>query len=527
MSLLKVLKHGIQEPMINSARGWFLTLAGWLCCGIDSATFAAEQYVASSVKPPAIAREFRGIWLASVKNIDWPSKPGLTTEQQKAELIALLDRARKLRLNAVLLQVRPCCDAFYASNLEPWSEYLTGQMGRAPAPYYDPLAFAVEEAHKRGLELHAWFNPYRARHNAAISPISSSHISKTRPQLVRTYGKSLWLDPGERAVQEHSLKVVMDVVQRYDIDGVHFDDYFYPYPEKDARGAVMPFPDWSSWRRYQQGGGKLARSDWRRENVNLFVVRVSQAIRASKPWVKFGISPFGIWRPGYPAHIKGLDAYDDLYADARKWLREGWLDYFAPQLYWAEERRETSFSALFQWWAQENVHKRHLWPGLNIARVSTSRPPSEIVSQIRQTREQKGAAGHILWGMSALTENRHGLTDALARQAFAQPALSPAYPWLDNQPPTPPILMASLTRPNEVKLKCQPTGVDPVRFWLVQTRSSGVWTTEILQGTQSMTIFTFSTRPEIIGVSAVDRSGNTSPAVVLERQNVSEPRTAP
>ena len=527
MSLLMVLQHANQEAFMISVRGWVLAAAGWLCFGLSAATFAAEHYVASKVNPPAIAREFRGVWIATVKNIDWPSKPGLTTEQQRAELVAMLDRAKKLRLNAVLLQVRPSCDALYASNLEPWSEYLTGQMGRMPAPYYDPLAFAVEEAHKRGLELHAWFNPYRARHTAAISQVSRDHISKTRPQLVKTYGKSLWLDPGEREVQEHCLKVVMDVVQRYDIDGVHFDDYFYPYPEKDGRGAVMPFPDWSSWRRYQQGGGKLGRDDWRRENVNLFIVRVSQAIRASKPWVKFGISPFGIWRPGFPAQIKGLDAYDVLYADARKWLREGWLDYFAPQLYWAEEKRETSFSALIQWWDAENIHHRHLWPGLNIARVSATRSASEILSQVRQTRELSGADGHILWGLSALTENRQGLTDALARQAFAQPALSPAYPWVDNQPPPSPTISASLSGAKELDLKCQPSGIEPLRFWVVQTRSSGVWKTDILPGTQSAKLFSMSNRPEVIAVGTIDRSGNISPMAVVERQLVTGTSAAP
>ena len=512
---------------MNSARGSVITMVGWLCCGLGAATFAAEHYVPSKVKPPAVAREFRGVWLASVKNIDWPSKPGLTTEQQKAELVTMLDRAKQLRLNAVLLQIRPSCDALYPSKLEPWSEYLTGQTGRAPAPYYDPLAFAVEEAHKRGLELHAWFNPYRARHAAAISPSSSSHISKTRPQLVKSYGKSLWLDPGEREVQEHSLSVVMDVVQRYNIDGVHFDDYFYPYPEKDGRGVVMPFPDWSSWRRYQQGGGKLGREDWRRENVNLFIVRVSQAIRAAKPWVKFGVSPFGIWRPGYPAQIKGLDSYEVLYADSRKWLREGWLDYLAPQLYWAEEKRETSFSTLLQWWAGENVHRRHLWPGLNIARVGPNRPADEILSQVRQTRELPGADGHILWGVSALTENRRGLTDSLAQQAFVQPALPPTFPWMDDQPPPPPTIAASLSGSQGVNLKCRPAGAEPLKLWLVQTRSAGVWKTEVLPGTQSEKVFALSNRPDVIGVSTVDRSGNASPMVVLERRFETEPKTAP
>src|SRR5260221_2709521 len=247
----------------------------------------ADQYIASNLSPPAVMKEMRGVWVASVGNIDWPSTNALGTAQQKAELIALLDRAVELRLNTIVFQVRPACDALYASTLEPWSEYLTGTMGKAPEPYYDPLAFAVEQAHKRGLELHAWFNPYRARHLQARYPISANHISKTHPEWVRRYGKELWLDPGERGVQEHSLRVVMDVVQRYDIDGVHFDDYFYPYPEHDRAGKDIEFPDEASWRRFGSGKG-LVRDDWRRQNRDDFVHQGYQSIRAAKPWLEFG-----------------------------------------------------------------------------------------------------------------------------------------------------------------------------------------------------------------------------------------------
>ena len=497
-----------------------------LVCHAILAT-AAEVYVPSNSRPPAVPREFRGVWLASVKNIDWPSRPGLTTAQQKVELQTLLDRAQRLRLNAVLLQVRPSCDALYASKIEPWSEYLTGRMGQAPVPFYDPLTFAVEEAHQRGLELHAWFNPYRARHPAALLPVSADHISRTRPHLVKSYGKSLWLNPGAREVQEHSLSVVKDVVQRYEIDGVHFDDYFYPYPEKDERGRVLPFPDWSSWKQYQDGGGRLGREDWRRENVNLFIVRVSQSIKALKPWVKFGISPFGIWRPGHPPQVKGLDAYDTLYADSRKWLRDGWLDYLAPQLYWGEERRETSFSALLPWWAGENTHHRHLWPGLDISRVGRSRSPEEIVEQVHATRAQAGTAGNILWGVRALTENRRGLADVLARQLYPQPALPPAYPWLDKQPPGQPQISASPGSGGEVKVNCRATGGDPIAWWVVQTRAGGAWTTAVLRGTQSESAFTLPNKPEMIAVSAVDRCGNASAAAVMERRVAPESKAAP
>src|SRR5688500_11537583 len=234
---------------------------------------------------PAVAREFRGAWVASVANIDWPSRPGLTSEQQQAELLALLDRAAQLRLNAVILQVRPAADALYASRLEPWSEYLTGEMGKAPVPFYDPLAFAVDEAHKRGLELHAWFNPFRARHASARSPVSADHVSRTRRTLVQQYGRSLWLDPGEPDARQYSLRVIMDVVRRYDIDGVHIDDYFYPYRERDGAGRIITFPDDPSWRRYRRSGGRLTRDDWRRRNVDLFVEAVYTAMKREKPLV--------------------------------------------------------------------------------------------------------------------------------------------------------------------------------------------------------------------------------------------------
>ena len=238
----------------------------------------AVTYQVSPVVPPAPEREFRGVWVATVANIDWPSKPGLSTAQQKAELISILNHAAQLKLNAIIFQVRPACDAMYVSQIEPWSEYLTGAMGKAPEPFYDPLTFAIEEAHKRGMELHAWFNPYRALHKSHQGNVSTGHISKTHPELVHSYGEYLWLDPGEREVQEYSLRVVMDMVKRYDIDGVQFDDYFYP----DPTGLSRDFNDEASWRKFGLGG-KLSRDDWRRENVNTFIERVYTSIKAAKP----------------------------------------------------------------------------------------------------------------------------------------------------------------------------------------------------------------------------------------------------
>lgn len=237
-----------------------------------------------SKEPPPVLREFRGVWVASVANIDWPSKRTLTTAEQQAELLALFDRAAELRLNAVIFQVRPAADALYASSIEPWSEYLTGTQGKRPDPYWDPLAFAVREAHARGMELHAWFNPYRARHTDAKSPLVATHIARTNPALVKPYGGYLWMDPGEPAVRARTLRVVLDVVKRYDIDGVHIDDYFYPYPATTRRGQAIDFPDATSWAKYRKQGGTLARADWRRENVNLLVKELYEGIHRWLNW---------------------------------------------------------------------------------------------------------------------------------------------------------------------------------------------------------------------------------------------------
>jgi uncharacterized lipoprotein YddW (UPF0748 family) len=462
-------------------------------------------------------REFRGAWIATVNNSVWPSQKGLSTAEQKAELIALLDRAARLKLNAIIFQVRPACDALYSSTLEPWSEYLTGTMGQAPEPFYDPLAFAVAQAHQRGLELHAWFNPYRALHFTSKSPIATNHISKTRPDLVRKYGDYLWLDPGERDVQDHSLKVVMDVVKRYDVDGVHFDDYFYPYPEKDKSGEEQDFPDWQSRKRYG-AGGTLSRDDWRRENVNTFVQRAYESVKAAKPWVQFGISPFGIWRPKNPPQIQGLDAYAKLYADARKWLANGWLDYCAPQLYWAIDAKEQSFPALLSWWSAQNVKDRHLWAGINSLKVGSGWQPEDIVNQIRLTRGQAGISGQIHWNLSALMNTGNKLGYVLAKEVYAQPALTPASPWLSTNAPGRPAVFLSGFKTGKLRLTCKPAEGNRVRLWVIQTKSDNEWKTEIVPG-ENITRTLGDFHPDAIAVTPIDRVGIAGKPVVYEKKN--------
>jgi uncharacterized lipoprotein YddW (UPF0748 family) len=471
--------------------------------------------------PPPPAREFRGAWLATVGNIDWPSKPGLPVAQQKAELISLLDRAAQLKFNAVLFQVRPVSDALYASPFEPWSEYLTGTQGRAPEPFYDPLAFAITEAHQRGLQLHAWFNPFRAAHPDAKSPPAPSHITRTHPELVRHYGKQTVLDPGDPAVSAHVVAVVQDVVKRYDVDGIVFDDYFYPYPEKNWAGKELDFPDDATWRKFGVSSG-LSREDWRRENVNRFVHEISRVIKANKPWVQFGISPFGIWRPKNPAQIGGMDAYAKIYADSRKWLANGWVDYFSPQLYWGIATREQSFPVLFDWWRAQNVKGRHLWPALADSSVGGKFSTDEIPHQVQITR-QRSDPGAIHYHLRNVLENP--ALAAAVRAAYAQPALVPASPWLGSVPPEKPRLVVSAGR-SSARLHWENGGGQPVNGWLLQIFSDGSWRTEILPANQIARSFE-NYLPDVVAVRAVDRAGNLSAPAIWSSKDLAAPGRGP
>jgi uncharacterized lipoprotein YddW (UPF0748 family) len=385
--------------------------------------------------PPAAPREFRAMWIATVANIDWPSRAGLTTAEQQQEIKRIVATAKRLKMNALVLQVRPAADALYTSSLEPWSEYLSGVQGQAPQPFYDPLTFWINEAHANGIELHAWLNPYRARHSAAKSLPSANHLINTRPELVKPYGDQRWVDPGEPASAKRLLDVVRDVVRRYDIDGVHIDDYFYPYPVKAAADQPdVEFPDEPSWSRYVASGGKMNRADWRRDNINRLVQLMNAAVHAEKAWVKFGISPFGLPRADRrPEGITGFSQYDKLFADVELWWNQGWLDYLAPQLYWPIAQTAQSFPVLLDYWSRSNAKKRHLWPGLFTSKIDESEAswtPDEIKQQIEILRRDVGTGGHIHFSAVALTQNRQGVADLLGREAYANEALVPATPWL-------------------------------------------------------------------------------------------------
>ncbi len=510
-------------------------LAGLTLCLVGGADATAQP----AETPPPIAREFRGAWVASVANIDWPSKPGLSSFQQKSELIAILDRLVELNMNAVVLQVRPAADALYESKLEPWSAYLTGLEGRAPTPFYDPLEFAVAESHARGLELHAWFNPYRAKHASARGPHAQSHISLVHPELVRSYGGYEWMDPGEPKVIAQTLRVMLDVVRRYDVDGIHIDDYFYPYPVLGKDSLPAPFPDSSSYAAYLKKGGKLERDDWRRHNVDTLIQQIYLRTKALKPWVKVGISPFGIWRPGYPESIKGFDSYDKLYGDSRKWIREGWVDYFTPQLYWPIAQTPQSYPVLLDWWLGENVKGRHLWIGNNSSRAASGGPAwpvDEVNNQVRATRATK-ASGNIFFSMRSLmpanTVRRDSVlvgvatqpprpaaaavvADKLRGELYASPALVPASPWLSRSKlAAPKATLAKDKETGELVLAISPA--KGVTQWTVRAFVSGAWRTWILPGSalrsgRQIVAASDTSGPVRVVVTAVDRLGMESKA---------------
>ncbi len=524
--------------------------------------------------PPPPPREFRGAWVASVRNIDWPSRSGLSVAQQQAELRKLLDTAVQLKLNAVILQVRPEGDALYASPFEPWSEALSGKMGQAPEPFYDPLAFAVAEAHKRGIELHAWFNPFRARlldSKGQASPAAANHVSRTNPEWVKRYGNSLWMDPGNAGVQDYAMKIMLDVVKRYGIDAVHLDDYFYPYPVRDANGKDVPFPDQASYQAYRAGGGQLAIADWRRENVNRFVERLYREVHGIKPDLKVGISPFGIWRPGNPPGIQGLDSVESLYADPRLWLQKGWMDYIVPQLYWPIEQKAQSFPVLLKWWGEQNTQNRQVVAGLYTSQVralgaqgtketqsqvgnffarlvgllsvispggGTKELPAQqaepgassngwradqIQRQIELTRQDKGAVGHAHFSMQALLRNNDNLKDKLAGTTYSNDVLMPTSPWLDAVPPAKPVV--SLGQPDgngKRQIEWEPGDKEAPWQWSVYQKIKDDWTLTVLPGANRRQ--TLDPASSAVAIAAVDRHGNESPRVTLP---LTTPTTTP
>jgi uncharacterized lipoprotein YddW (UPF0748 family) len=375
-------------------------------------------------------RELRAFWIATVENIDWPSSKGLTSEQQQKEMIVLLDQVKAWNMNAVVFQIRPDADALYNSKLEPWSEWLTGKQGVAPNPYYDPLEFTIAECRKRGLDVHVWLNPYRAVQNIEKSVPAPNHVSNTHPEWMLTYGKKKYFDPGLPAVRNHVSRVVSDLVRRYDIDAIHFDDYFYPYREPNQE-----FPDQNSFAAYPNGYTAEQKDDWRRNNVNLIIKQLHDSIQAIRPTVMFGISPFGVWKnntsdPAGSATKAGVTNYDDLYADILLWQKKGWIDYVTPQLYWFIGKTVADYAVLTDWWSK-NTYGCQLYIGqapflINEKSKDKSWQTSdELINQIKLNRTYPNISGSMFFSARSLINNPLGVKENLLKEMYRYPALTP------------------------------------------------------------------------------------------------------
>ena len=396
-----------------------------VCSLIFCSALILTNHARSQARP-----EFRGVWVATVDNIDWPSQGNFNTDSQKTEFIHLLDMHQRNGLNALIVQVRPCTDAFYPSQYEPWSEWLTGTQGKPPTPYYDPLAFMVAETHKRGMALHAWMNPYRAEFNLSNSSISATHITKLHPEWFLTYGDKRYFDPGNKEAQQYVTAVVADVVSRYNIDAIHFDDYFYPY-----RIAGKEFPDETS---YQQYGTGMKKDDWRRSNTDSIIAKLSRAIKKENSKCQFGISPFGVWRTQEKDPVEGSKTngassnYDDLYADILLWLKKGWIDYVAPQLYWEIGHRIAPYEVLLNWWSKHTYGKQ-CYIGLGIYRAGTNAPwkdVNQLPRQIEALRNTPNISGMIFFSSKTFEKNPNGWSDSLRLNYFKEPAALPTMEWL-------------------------------------------------------------------------------------------------
>jgi uncharacterized lipoprotein YddW (UPF0748 family) len=392
-----------------------------------------------SVDKPTPKYEFRAVWVASVENIDWPSQKGLPVDSQKVEFTRLLDMHQRNGLNAVVVQIRPAADAFYPSPYEPWSEWLTGIQGQPPSPYYDPLAYMIEETHKRGMEFHAWCNPYRAVHTIGKSSVAPDHITRQHPEWFVRFEKTLYFDPGNKEVQQYVTTVIRDIVRRYDIDALHFDDYFYPYDIIEGGPAGKDFPDSRS---YAQYGNGLTKGDWRRANVDSVIVQIGKAIKEEKPHCKFGISPFAIWRNidkdslGSNTHV-GVTDYDNLYADILLWMKNGWIDYVVPQVYFEFSHPRAPYALLVDWWAR-HTYGRQLYIGLAPYLAGTRpawRDPNELPRQIRYLRSFSNVQGAVYFSSKSFEPNPNGWCDSLQNHYYNYPALIPPMPWIDSVKP--------------------------------------------------------------------------------------------
>lgn len=383
--------------------------------------------------------EVRAVWVASVENIDWPSKKGLPVDSQKVEFTRLLDMHKRNGMNTVVVQIRPAADAFYPSPYEPWSEWLTGVQGQAPSPYYDPLEFMIEETHRRGMEFHAWCNPYRAVKTIGKSSVAPNHITRQHPEWFVRFENTLYFDPGNKEAQDYVTNVIRDIVKRYDIDAIHFDDYFYPYDIVEGGGPGKDFPDNATYSLYGNG---MSKGDWRRSNTDSIIVKLSKAIKEIKPYCKFGISPFAIWRNTYQdpegseTH-SGVSDYDKLYADILLWLKMGWIDYVVPQIYFAFSHPHAPYGVLLDWWARHS-YGRQCYIGLGIYNAGTNpawRDKTQLPRQIQALRTYPTVQGAVYFSSASFNNNPLGWSDSLRNNYYNYPALIPPMLWIDSVKP--------------------------------------------------------------------------------------------
>ncbi|MFK7968835.1 MAG: glycoside hydrolase family 10 protein [Bacteroidia bacterium] len=461
--------------------------------------------------------EFRGVWVATFANLDWPSAKGLSVAAQKAEYIELLDRIEATGFNAIFVQVRPSGDALYESSYEPWSEFLTGTQGQHPG--YDPLPFLIEEAHKRGLEFHAWLNPFRAVSHTRFREIASDHISLRYPDWFITHGTIKYFNPGVPAVRDYLSCVVLEVAEKYEVDGIHFDDYFYPYPLPKTT-----IDDQQSFKQYSAGDIEIA--NWRRKNINAFIYQVSDSLKKRARHVKFGVSPPAVWRNkhtddlGSQTHAR-LTAYDNLYADSRHWLQSGWVDYLAPQCYHHHRFSEARYPALVDWW-NAHTYGRHVYIGHAAYKVKEGRwpawrRPEELPNQIAQTRQSEHIQGGIMYRAKSLYGNPRGFTKQLSNNIYADKALTPLMRWKDNQAPSAPHTLSL----DGTSLRWS-HNEHAMRFAVYRFPSGMFIDTDDPRFLEQITYTPSYSKADceggacIWGVTAIDLAGNESEAVMLE-----------
>lgn len=475
---------------------------------------------------PTFPREMRAAWVATIYQIDWPASRGAGSTfvtAQRTQMNAILNAMADAKMNCVFLQVRAQADAIYPSTLEPWAYYLTGREGRPTTGGYDPLSEWINGAHSRGIQLFAWVNPYRVDVSApqfqpppgsgwddnattsTASYVAPTSPYRTIPTAVKEYGGLWLLNPGDPQSPAHVKGVILDLVRRYDLDGVVFDDYFYPYPE-----TGLDFPDDQSFALY---GGGLSLANWRRKNVNDFVFDVSNALHnePGKGHVLFGIGPFGIWKPGNPPGVTGLSAYDSIYADSKLWFNNGWVDFMSPQLYWSISSTGQPYGPLLNWWASQNLQGRHLWPSNNASQtLNGTWPVQEIVDQVSVTRNTPGATGNVLYSVKGIRDDTNGLRSALKASLYSVPALPPTSPWRDAVPPLRPNSFIAQSGGN-LLLSWSQSGPEPSHWWTVQLLVGDVWQTRLLPGATTSLSIPRSSGLRALAIGAVDRLGNVSP----------------